>query len=74
MANKRMKYKKGQRGLEYSYSLAKATCPKCGEIGYIQSWYSWLGSNCYSAAHVRKLHHKTKLHPTGWKTYRRCWF
>ena len=73
MANGKMRYGKG-RGLEYAWSISKDKCPKCGEIGYIQAWYSCLGSYCFSAAHVKKLSRKTKLHPKGWKTFRRCWF
>jgi len=73
MANHLMRYK-GGRGLEYAFSIAKDKCPKCGEIGYIQSWYSCLGSFCYSAQHVKKLSRKTRKHPAGWKTYKRCWF
>ncbi len=75
MANHLMRYKKGQRGLEYAFSLSvKEKCPKCGDLGYIQVWYSCLGSYVFSAQHIKKLSRKTNRHPTGWKTYRRCWF
>jgi len=53
MVNHLMRYK-GQRGLEYKSSLSKGIYPKCGQIGYIQLWYSCLGSYCFSAAHVGK--------------------
>jgi len=73
MSNHLMRYK-GARGCEYRKALYKDECPKCKDIGYVQLWYTNLGSYVYSVQHRKKMHHKTRKHPTGYKTYKRCWF
>lgn len=68
MANKTMRYGSG-RGIEYAqYFGVVDKCPCCGLRGYMELWYSMLGSLVFSIKH-----HKYDKTLRRMVTSKRCW-